>query len=65
MPEWGCGRTWDTDNMHFVWWVDPELEKQLAAARKDPKATMQKPEEKNRFWQAWNLRERRRAKGGD
>lgn len=65
MPPWGCARTQDTDDMHFTWWVDPELEKQLEAARKSPTATMEKPEQKNRFWQAWNLRKRRQEEGGN
>ena len=39
-------------------------EKELESKMKDPTATMEKPEEKNRFWQAWNAKKRRDEKAG-
>ncbi len=53
MPEWGGMRTADYDSLHYVWWVDPELEAQLEGAMKDSKASMDAGERDNRFWSAW------------
>lgn len=53
MPPWGSERTADTDELFFSWWVDPEKDRQLAAARQDPAARMDVPEVEFRFWQAY------------
>ena len=44
----------DWDEAMSNWWVDPELEKQLEAARKDPAATMDPGEKNNYYWRAWH-----------
>ncbi len=54
MPPWGSARTADSDTMHFVWWVDPELEQQLDAARSDASIKMDPGPAEVRFWQAYN-----------
>jgi microcin C transport system substrate-binding protein len=53
MPEWASTRTADYSQLHYLWWVDPEKEKQLAAARQDPTRTMDPGERNNTFWQEW------------
>lgn len=60
MPPWGTTRVYDSsDPFWAVFWVDPEKEKALEAARKDPSKTMPVEEEKNLFWRAWNAARRR------
>jgi microcin C transport system substrate-binding protein len=54
MPEWGVPRTVDSSQMHMIWWVDPDLEKQLDAARADKTLTMEADTSNNTFWVAWN-----------
>ena len=54
MPEWGSSRTSDTDDLHFIWWVDPLKEKQLKSAMQDPHLKMDPGEAEVRFWQAWH-----------
>ncbi len=53
VPRYGGMRMWDKDNIPFSWWVDPELEAALAAARGDSSLTMQRGPEQFDFWSAW------------
>ncbi|MEL6343007.1 MAG: extracellular solute-binding protein [Myxococcota bacterium] len=53
MPEWGSARTFGADRLHYVWWIDPDLEKQLTAARADESLKMDPGEQNNRFWGQW------------
>lgn len=53
MPEWGSRRFDDKDLLHVLWWVDPEKEQQLAAARADATATMDPGPKENRFWERY------------
>jgi microcin C transport system substrate-binding protein len=53
-PDWGIWRTNDKDNMMYCWWVDPEKEKKLEAAKKDPKLILETQPILNRFWQHWH-----------
>lgn len=53
MPEWGVPRYLDKDDMFITWWVDPEREKRLEAARKDTAQKLEAPPIENRFWEAW------------
>lgn len=54
MPEWGAARTWDRDNLHYVWWVDPEKEAALEASKKDNSMKLEVPPIENHFWKHWN-----------
>ncbi len=62
MPKWGGGRTADYDSLVFTWWVDPEKEQQLAAARADASKRLPTGEVEDRFWQAWNAAEQQKSK---
>jgi len=54
-PKWGTSRMFeDTQELHYVWWVDPAKEKALEEARKDPAKKLPIPPVENHFWQAWN-----------
>lgn len=54
-PEWGTSRTYrDTQQLIYVWWVDPEKEKALEQARKDSAMKLEIPPLENRFWPQWN-----------
>jgi len=53
-PAWGGIKTGDYDSLLFTWWIDPELESQLNAAKADPTATMDPGPRKNRFWKIWD-----------
>lgn len=53
-PEFGIPRFVDWDESFVTWWVDPEKEQQLAAARKDRSLTMEPGERHHYFWHAWN-----------
>lgn len=53
MPEWGSSRYAEYDNLFHIWWVDPDKEKTLAAAAKDPSITMDAGPREIRFWQQW------------
>ena len=44
---------WDYKYMHMSWWVDPEKEAQLAAAREDASLSMERGPEEIHFWAAW------------
>ena len=62
MPEWGANRTWDYKYMHYSWWVDPEKERQLEAAREDSSLTLETPPVENHFWTAYRYAEQARPK---
>lgn len=53
MPSWGIPRYEDGYGGFVVWWVDPEKEKQLEAARKDSSLTMDAGAQNNLYWKAW------------
>lgn len=55
MPEWGVGRYHEDSryDLPLLWWVDPEKEKQLAAAKDDATITMDAGSRENRFWDEW------------
>jgi microcin C transport system substrate-binding protein len=53
MPPWGSARTADSDELFFNWWVDPEKEKALQAAKADPTMRLETPPVDLRFWDAW------------
>ena len=63
MPPWGGAKTADDAELALTMWVDPAKEKALEEARKDPTKSIPVEEEKNRFWQAWNARERLKQGG--
>lgn len=54
LPPYGGMRVWDKDNIPLSWWVDPEKERQLAAARADETLTMERGPEEYHFWEAWH-----------
>ncbi|MDF1837456.1 MAG: extracellular solute-binding protein [Planctomycetota bacterium] len=54
MPEWGVWRTNDRSDMMYSWWVDPEMEAKLEAARKDRNLAVDTLPIDHRFWQEWN-----------
>lgn len=54
MPPWGIGPLTDVGDEHFYWWIDPEKEKQVEAARKDPSKTLPLLPTENRYWQEWH-----------
>lgn len=54
MPPWGVGPLTDTSDEHFLWWIDPEKEKQVEAARRDPSKTLPLLPVENRYWQEWH-----------
>lgn len=58
MPDWGTARAYraEYDNMFVLWWVDPEKEQQLEAARTDPSATMDPGRREVRFWKSWSAK---------
>ena len=51
MPAWGGFRTADYDSLHYIWWVDPAKEAQLADARRDDSLKMEPGLRENRYWQ--------------
>ncbi len=53
MPKFGASRTADTSDLMFTWWVDPEKEKQLKAAQRDPSIVLPTLPEKDYFWKAY------------
>ncbi|MCE9637510.1 MAG: hypothetical protein K8T90_17535 [Planctomycetes bacterium] len=64
MPPWGGSKISDQSEIWLGLWVDPVKEKALAEAMKDPTKTLPVEEEKNRFWQAWNIWQRRKEQAG-
>jgi hypothetical protein len=50
MPTWGASRTASDIAMPAVWWVDPERDAALAAARADPDVPLPPVPEKIDFW---------------
>jgi microcin C transport system substrate-binding protein len=63
IPPWGCGRTVDNTSYWYNFWVDPKKDEALAAARQDASKTLPVDERDNRFWPAWNARQRRAQAG--
>jgi microcin C transport system substrate-binding protein len=54
MPEWGSLRYGEQDqDLFYLWWVDPDLEKQLEAARTDANLKMDGGRKEIRFWKEW------------
>ncbi|MCB9903175.1 MAG: hypothetical protein H6831_02080 [Planctomycetes bacterium] len=53
-PEWGIWRTKDNNDMMYCWWIDPEKERLLEEAQKDPSKLLPTEPIQNRFWQYWN-----------
>lgn len=52
-PPWGTPRTgpWaENEALWALWWVDPELDRQLTAAKADPTATMTRRPLETHFW---------------
>ncbi len=60
MPEWGVPRFLDDSEMFQVWWVDPEKEKALEAAKADSTQTMDASPMHHRFWEQWNAAQTRK-----
>jgi microcin C transport system substrate-binding protein len=61
MPEWGTHRFGEYSGDYFlghIWWVDPEKERKLQAAEKDPTAKLARVEPEVRYWPAWNERKK-------
>ncbi len=55
MPKWGTSRTAeDQQDLMYSWWIDPEKERALEAAMKDPSQRLEAPPIEHRFWQAWH-----------
>lgn len=54
MPEWGTWRTADEEAMHYCWWIDPEVEKEVEAAKADTNRTLRTEEVENHYWEAWD-----------
>lgn len=50
MPAWGTSRISDSDDMFLTWWVDPQKDAELAAAKADPAGKMEAPEVEFRYW---------------
>lgn len=57
MPPWGIGPLTDGSEEHFLWWVDPEQEKLVDQARRDPSKTLPLLPIENRYWQEWQTRQ--------
>ncbi|HPF14786.1 MAG TPA: ABC transporter substrate-binding protein, partial [Planctomycetota bacterium] len=53
-PTWGVWRTTDAEEMMYSWWIDPQMEKDLEEARKDPNKTLETLPVNQRFWELWN-----------
>jgi microcin C transport system substrate-binding protein len=49
-PNFGVWRYNDRDDMMYSWWVDPEKEAQLEAAKADPNLTMETQPVQHKFW---------------
>ena len=54
MPEWGGLRVHEWRGLPLCWWVDPEKEKRLAEARANSSMQLDRGDEENHFWAAWN-----------
>ena len=54
MPEWGVWRVNDRSDMMYCWWVDPEKEKALEAAKKDSSLVLETEPIQHKFWHRWN-----------
>lgn len=64
MPPWGTTRVHDSNDPFWAsFWIDPDKERALAAARKSG-ASLPLEERENRFWPAYGVKERRQAGGG-
>ena len=57
LPKFGTARTWDRYSMHYCFWIDPDMEKKVDAAKKDGSTTMEPEEIKNFWWRAYKLKE--------
>lgn len=53
-PEWGVWKVNDENDMMYCWWIDPEKEAALEAARKDASITLETEPILHRFWPRWN-----------
>jgi len=53
-PKFGALRFADREELMYTWWVDPEKEAALAAAKDDPSIILETIPTENRFWQEWN-----------
>ena len=54
MPDFGALRFVDKEELMYTWWIDPEKEAALAAAKEDSSITLETIPIENRFWQEWN-----------
>ena len=53
-PSWGIWRTNFTSNMMYCWWIDPEKEAALEAAKKDKSITLETEPIQHKFWPRWH-----------
>ena len=60
MPDFGALRFVDAEELMYTWWIDPEKEAALEAAKADPSKNLEKLPIENRFWQEWNAARRGR-----
>ena len=54
MPDFGALRFVDKNELMYTWWIDPEKEAALEAAKEDASITLETIPIENRFWQEWN-----------
>lgn len=62
LPEFGIHRFADYDEAFLAWWVDPEKEQQLAAARRDTTLAMDTSSRTHTFWKAWNAAQEEKSR---
>ena len=53
MPEWGSLASARASQLFYIWWIDPEKDAALTAAKSDAAATLPIPPKHVRFWSAW------------
>jgi microcin C transport system substrate-binding protein len=56
MPAWGSPRvatSLGTTPLFLLWWVDPQRESALGAAKASPDATLEREPKEVRFWRQW------------
>lgn len=53
-PNFGVWRYQNRDDMMYSWWVDPEMEAALEAAKKDPSLTLETQPVQHKFWPRYN-----------
>ncbi|HIG10129.1 MAG: ABC transporter substrate-binding protein [bacterium] len=56
MPAWCVSRTADENDMMYGWWIDPQMEKDLEAAKQSSSKTLETEPILHRFWPRWHAK---------